>query len=211
MAFTPQTLTTGSVYMGGDGSHNGTFTGLSTFITIRVGAMTVGAVQSIAITEARQITPIDEVGTDGHIDSAPSKSTDITGTCTRIRFNGLRLTEAFGCDYLHIHSQRIPFNIDIADSWQGTANVVITTLQNVWFNNINYTYANSNWIVTETANFMAERIYTTVSGKKASTGGMISAKTRLDTIEENSDTGGFGNMSVTGTAGLYADYWSNVT
>ncbi len=78
---TPQTQ---SIIENANGS-NRTGTALSTHIVIRVGLNPVGAIQNIDIKEDRTVTPIDEVGTDGHIDSAPTKSTNISGTCRRIR------------------------------------------------------------------------------------------------------------------------------
>src|SRR5271166_3637303 len=106
---TPQT---GSILTGPNG-RDATFTAISTNIVIKVGAFAVGAIKTLSVTETRSIQMIDEVGTDGHIDSVPIKSTDISGSCSRTRFDRLRITEAFGRDFIHIQSQRIPFDIDI--------------------------------------------------------------------------------------------------
>src|ERR1700683_3981139 len=93
--------------------HNTTQTAVSTNILITVGPNPVGAVQTLQVKEARSLKMINEVGTDGHIDSVPNQSTNITGTCERIRFNGMRIATAFGRDFLHAKSQRYPFNIVI--------------------------------------------------------------------------------------------------
>src|SRR5690606_7889342 len=126
---TPQT---GSILEGSNGA-NRTGTALSTHVVIRVGMNPVGAIQNITIQERRSVNPVDEVGTDGHIDSAPVKSTDITGSCKRIRYDRLRIAEAFSRGFLHVKSQRIPFDIDIYDKWNGdNENMIVTTIKNVW-------------------------------------------------------------------------------
>src|ERR1700743_498486 len=87
--------------------NNRTATHLSTNIIIKVDGNTVGAVKSLEITESRGgIKQIDEVGTDGHIDSAPSSSTNITGSCTRTRFDRMRIAEAFSRSFIHVSAQR---------------------------------------------------------------------------------------------------------
>src|SRR6266404_6941053 len=83
---------------------NKTSTAISTNIIILVNNTAVGAVQSLAISERRPIKMVDEVGTDGHVDSVPNQSTNITGSCQRVRFDRLRITEAFGRGFLHAHS-----------------------------------------------------------------------------------------------------------
>ncbi|CAN5950587.1 unnamed protein product [Sphagnum jensenii] len=99
------------------------------------------------INEARTVTMVNEVGTDGSIDSAPTASAKFSGTINRIRFDRMRATEALGRDFLHVHSQRIPFDIDIYDQWSGDgANTIITTLKNVWITAIGYSYSVTDWI-----------------------------------------------------------------
>src|SRR5271169_3739100 len=94
---------------------NLTSTGISTNILIAVrnpqtgGYVPVGAVQSMAISEKRSIKMIDEVGTDGHIDSVPNQSTNISGSCQRVRFDRLRVAEAFDRSFLHVSAQVYPF------------------------------------------------------------------------------------------------------
>lgn len=186
---TPQT---GSIIENANGS-NRTGTALSTFIVIRVGANPVGAVQEIQIREERSVTPIDEVGTDGHIDSAPTKSTNISGTCRRVRYDRLRVAEAFSRGFLHAKSQRIPFNIDIFDKWNGdNENMIVTTIKNVWITGIDYSYSADNWIITDNMSWMAEDISSTIQGTgNAATGGARGLILQTDTagIELQTDRG----------------------
>lgn len=137
-----------------------TATHLSTNIIILVNGMTVAAVKSLQITEQRSIKMVDEVGNDGSIDSAPSSSTKISGTCNRTRFDKQRIAEAFMRGFVHIAAQRIPFDLEIQDNFAGAGDesVIITTLRNVWFERINYTYSADEFIIAEDCSFVAESI-----------------------------------------------------
>lgn len=139
---------------------NSTATHLSTNIVIKVDNYIVGAVQKLDITESRNIKMVDEIGTDGHIDSAPISSTNITGSCERIRFNKQRIAEAFGRGYVHAHAQRIPFDIEIHDFFHDAdkSNAIITVLKNVWIKEIRYGFSADQWIISETMSFEAEAI-----------------------------------------------------
>jgi len=143
---------------------NKTSTALSTNILIKVGTTPVGAIQTIGITEARGVRTIAEVGTDGFIDSAPNASTNITVNCTRIRFDKLRIAQAFSRGFIHASAQRYPFDIDIYDQQSGDpngndqSNWIITTIKNCWITNINYTYSATEWIISESMNCQAETI-----------------------------------------------------
>jgi hypothetical protein len=131
-----------------DGVTNKTSTSISTHIIIMVGSTPVGAVKSLSITEARNIKMIDEVGTDGHIDSVPTSSTNITGSCERIRFDRLRIAEAFSRPYIHVSAQAYPFDIIIIDKQKLAAGQQISTfIKNVWIKNISYTYSSDDWII----------------------------------------------------------------
>lgn len=166
---TPQTGST----LTGPGGHDNTRTSISTNIVIKVGAVAVGAIQTIDFTEQRTITMIDEVGYDGHIDSVPTKSTDISGTCKRIRYDRMRIMESFGRDFLHVDSQRIPFDIDIYDNWNGdSSNAVVSTLKNVWIERITYGYHVDNWLVFDDMSFKAESMFSTLNGGPAAQGGV---------------------------------------
>jgi hypothetical protein len=180
---------------------NGTFTALSTNLILSVGSTPVGAVQTVQITESRTIKQIDELGYDGHVDSAPSASSNVRGTLERIRYDGMRLATAMGRDFIHIKSQRYPFNLTIIDQWNGNAlnptdnsASIITTIQNIWFEEISYNYTVSDWIIVDRASFVAETIYSTLGASNpASFGGIrsipLSTNSPTGTIEIAADTG----------------------
>jgi hypothetical protein len=151
-----------------DAGRNTTRTGVSTEIIIQVDGNPIGAIQSINYKENRAIRMIDEVGTDGHIDSVPQKSTDISGECTRIRFDNLRMGAAFSRGYVHAASQRVPFDIVILDIFAADEaddgsidqdNIVTTVLKNVWIQSMGVTFSASDFVITENMGFVAEHIY----------------------------------------------------
>ena len=156
---------TGSILT--DAGRNVTRTGVSTEIIIQVDGNPIGAIQSISYKEDRNIHMIDEVGTDGHIDSVPQKSTDISGDCTRVRFDNLRMASAFSRGFIHAASQRIPFDIvtldifaaDENDGFNGSENVITTVIKNVWIRNLGVTYTVSDYVILETMGWVAEHIY----------------------------------------------------
>ena len=185
-------LNTGSYLYAPGTTTNRTGVGLSTMIVVKVGTITIGAIQDISISETRNISMFNEVGTDGNIDSAPTGSTVHSGSCKRLRYDGVRLFAAFGAGYLHVKSQRIPFDIEIIDRYntdENGAGEISTTLKNVWFKDMSFSYSADNWLVTETANFVFETIYSTVNNSPAATGGARGLPIRLDAIEQASDTG----------------------
>lgn len=187
---TPQT---GSILENPSGS-NRTGTGLSTNIIIRVGLQAVGAIQTLSINEDRSVKPVDEVGTDGHIDSTPVSSTNITGSCDRVRYDRLRVTEAFSRGFLHAKSQRIPFDIDIYDTWNGDASdsVIVTTIKNVWITGLDYRYSATDWIIVDNMKWMAEDISSSVQGTQtAASGGArgLILQTDVEGIEGETDRG----------------------
>ena len=148
---------------------NKTSTGISTNIIIMVHNKAVGAVQSLSINEQRSIQMVDEVGTDGHIDSVPNKSTDISGSCQRIRFDRLRIAEAFSRGFVHVASQVYPFDIVIFDKQKkNSGSQISTVIKNVWIEGIEYTYTVSDWIITDTMRWKAETIFSVLNGSSAS-------------------------------------------
>ena len=156
---TPSAPNTGSTLFLDNGI-NKTSTAISTNIIIMVGNTAVGAVQSLAISEKRGIKMIDEVGTDGHIDSVPNVSTNITGSCQRVRFDRLRVAEAFSRGFIHVQSQVYPFDIVIIDKQKRSQGDQISTIiKNVWISGIDYTYQVSDWVITDTMTWEAETIY----------------------------------------------------
>ena len=185
---------TGSQLLNSNGS-NLTSTAISTNIIIKVGPNAVGAVQRMEITEDREIRMIDEVGTDGHIDSVPVRSTNVRGTCERIRFERMRISEAFSRSFLHAKAQRYPFDIVIIDVWNGNGNnALITTIKNVWIREISYGYQATEWIITDRMQWEAEDIFTTLSNGPGSTGGTLNIPLAIQSptsdIEQSADVGG---------------------
>lgn len=211
----PQTGSTLSV----GGNVNKTSTAISTNIIIMVNNNAVGAVQSLSINEARQIKMIDEVGTDGHIDSVPLRSVDVTGSCDRVRFDRLRIAEAFGRGFVHVQSQVYPFDIVIIDKQKRDARSHITTvIKNVWIKGINYTYSASDWVITDKMDWEAETIYSFMSGNQpVAVGGERGVKHMgagpngtvniisgdgIVNIEQLADTGAQGRRGALDAAGL---------
>jgi len=153
---------TGSTLSHADG-RNKTSTGLSTNIIIKVNGEAVGAIQNINFNENRTVNRVLEVGTDGVVDSTPTKATEISGSCRRIRFDRLRISEAFSRGFVHAKSQAYPFDLVILDTQAGgedSDDVIITTVKNVWITKISYAYQAENWIITDDMDFVAEDIYT---------------------------------------------------
>lgn len=144
---------------------NKTSTAISTNIIIMVNNTAVGAIQSMAINEKRPIKMVDEVGTDGHIDSVPSGSTNITGTCQRVRFDRLRIAEAFSRGFVHVASQIYPFDIVIIDKQKRSQGAQISTvIKNVWISGISYTYQANDWVITDNMDWEAETIFSVLGG-----------------------------------------------
>lgn len=145
-----------------------TRTHLSTNIVILVNNNLVAAVKKLNIDEARDIAVIDEIGTDGHIDSAPRKSTNITGSAERTRFDRQRIAEAFDRGFVHVAAQRIPFDIQVQDNFQGSDDdsVIITTIRNVWINKIGVNYSSDDFIIVESLGWQAESIDSVLANGK---------------------------------------------
>ncbi len=137
-----------------------TATHLSTNINILVNGISVSAVKSMQIRESRDVKMVDEIGTDGHIDSAPTRSTDISGSFNRTRFDRQRITEAFGRGFVHVSAQRLPFEVEIQDNFVGSddSSVVITTLRNVWITGIDTSYSADDFIIVDNMTWVAESI-----------------------------------------------------
>jgi hypothetical protein len=121
----------------------------------------------------------------------------------------LRVAEAFSRGFLHAKSQRIPFNIDIYDKWNGdNDNVIVTVIKNVWITGIDYSYAADNWVITDNMSWMAEDISSSITGtQSAAQGGARALRRQTDTerIEEFADRGllrGALDSSVSGNTGV---------
>jgi hypothetical protein len=190
---------TGSIVTGPGGA-DVTETAISTNIIIVVNSVPVGAIQSMTVNEQRTLQMIDEVGTDGHIDSVPIKSTNISGECKRIRYNGMRIAPAFSRDFLHVAAQRIPFDIQILDKWMGDGpSTIITTIRNVWIEKISYGYMADNWVIADDMTWQAEQISSTLNGGQAGTSGVRGFPLQLDSVEMAADVGSLlGSLSAPG-------------
>lgn len=203
------TRNTRSAFTDANGN-NRTATHLATNIIIKVGSYVVGAVQTLSITESRAIKMIDEVGTDGHIDSAPSASTNITGNCTRVRFDRQRIADAMGRSFIHVHSQRIPFDIEIHDVFADadTNNAVITTIKNVWIKEISYDMSATDWIISDKMSFEAEGISSILANKNVVTGvaNGQDGPIYLNQFEQEADRGVYrGAMDAAGVLNAFID------
>src|ERR1700723_3055337 len=143
---------------------NVTSTAISTNIIIMVNQTPVGAIQSMSIQEQRSIKMIDEVGTDGHIDSVPNQSSNFTGSCSRVRFDKLRIAEAFSRGFVHVQSQVYPFNIVILDIQKlDSGSQVSTVIENVWIKSISYDYQISDWVIMDKMDWEAETMFSVLN------------------------------------------------
>lgn len=199
------------------GGQNKTSTSISTHMVIYVTPpngppIAVGAIQEISINESRSITPIDEVGTDGHIDSVPTKSTDVTGTCKRVRFDRLRIAEAFGRGFMHVSAQAYPFDIVIVDRQKSNLGAQVSTvIKNVWIEGIDYSYSANDWLISDTMRWKAETIFSILGagsnpnssgGAPAATGGERQIPFSNVPIERETDTGSNGRRGSLDASGL---------
>lgn len=181
-----------------DNGLNRTATSLSTNIVIEVNGVAVGAIQELAVTEERGLVQIDEVGHDGHIDSVPNKSTNISGTCQRTRFDKMRIAEAFNRGHVHVHAQRLPFDIivhdEFADVNQDDSGTIITTIKNVWIQNISYSYKAVDFVIIDNMTWQAETIYSTLGNASQNVIGTVNARGdnigNLNPFEREADRGG---------------------
>ena len=185
-----------------DAGRNVTRTGVSTNIIIQVDGNPIGAIQSLNINEDRGIQMIDEVGTDGHIDSVPNKSTNISGDCKRVRFDNMRVASAFSRGFVHVAAQRIPFDIvildifaadeDDADGFNGADNVITTVIKNVWIKSIKVGYSSSDFVISEDMSWEAEHIYSYLGQGQAAVPGPFARQIPIidnDAFERAADMG----------------------
>ncbi len=155
---------------------NKTSTSISTNIVILVNDTPVGAVQELSVSEKRSIKQIDEIGFDGHIDSVPNQSTNISGSCRRVRFDRLRITEAFSRGFLHASSQVYPFDIVILDKQKrDVASQISTVLKNVWISGIDTNYSANDWVIVDSMQWEAESIFSVLNGGSSPFSGGVPA------------------------------------
>ena len=178
------------------GSQNKTSTAISTNILVTVrspqGNIPVGAIQQLSVSETRSIKMVNELGTDGSIDSTPNESTVITGSCQRVRFDRLRVTEAFGRGFLHAASQAYPFDIVIFDKQKlNQGSQISTVIKNVWIKSLQYAYQANDWVIMDTMEWQAEKIFSILnngSNSPAATGGEIAIPFSNIPVERAADT-----------------------
>ncbi|KKN61316.1 hypothetical protein LCGC14_0523070 [marine sediment metagenome] len=177
------------------GQNNKTGTHLSTNIIVLVEGNVIGAIQSMQVTEARgSIKMIDEIGTDGHIDSAPNAATNYNGTCTRVRFDRMRIAESFSRGFTHVKSQRIAFDIEIQDRFHDAdaGRAIVTTIKNVWIERIGYTYSASDFIITDEMGWQAEDIYSVLNNNAiVGSQNAVGQPINLNSFESEADEGKF--------------------
>lgn len=176
-------------------------TGLSTQIIIKVGSDTVGAVQSLNVTQTRPIYRAVEIGLDGTLELVPNQRTEVTMAVTRIVFDKLRMAEAFARGYVNIKSQRLPFDILVIDRTAGEGNDAIThTFKNCWFQNYVTPYQAENYIITETATIHVEDVSSRLGASaNVAQGGAREMKPQIETRERATDIGDFrGTMDAPG-------------
>lgn len=203
MANTRSANTGSTLY--GENSKNTTNVALATNIIIKVaGGTAIGAIKSITINETREVKPIDEIGTDGHIDSCPTRSADISGSCSRIRFDGLRAAEAFNRGFIHPKSQAYPFDIVILDkNRKDPANHITTVIKNVWITSMSVTISADDWIISEEMNWTAEDIYSFRGvANPVANGGVNGITPVVLDIEQNADMGVNGKRGALDAQGL---------
>lgn len=188
------------------GGQNKTSTAISTNIIIMVNQTPVGAVQSLSISESRNIKMIDEVGTDGHIDSVPNQSSNFSGSCSRVRFDRLRVAEAFSRGFIHVQSQAYPFDIVILDKQKSDVGAQISTvIKNVWIKGLSYEYTISDWVIMDKMDWEAETIFSVLNNGSATPvaqGGERGIPFSNIPIERQTDVGANGRRGSLDASGL---------
>lgn len=162
----------------------------------------LGAVQTMDVTETREMRELVEVGTDAIIGIVPVSATKYAITIDRIVFDFQRLPQAMQREYRHIFSQRTPFSINILDYnpyilpgskvpvgapspsdldapiAQGSS--FKTVFYNCWFERLGYSYKAGDYTITENCSIKCEGVYDTEAP------GLISVAD--DALEKDSGT-----------------------
>jgi len=135
----------------------------------------IGAIQSFKPSESRSLARINEIGTDACIEIVPQKSIELTIDVTRMVFDYQRLPASFQRGFRHIHSQRIPFDIQVTDynpyqeiaaGQGGIPNAVVTRYVNCWIERYSAEYKQDNFLITENATIWAEAVYDFSTGSE---------------------------------------------
>ena len=200
MAYYPQS---GSLISSDSGAQTptlsgGTHTGLSTQVIIMVQNFPVGAIQNLTINQNRSLKRLNEIGTDGVVEIVPTTPTAVNISIQRIAFDGMSLPEAFSRVFSNIQAQRIPFNIDIYQT-QGENEAfgsspaglpLVRRIHNCWFSRLSIPYAANNYIISESAEIMAEYITNFLPAFSKSLRQPWANGANADTIEKEIDTTG---------------------
>jgi len=162
--------------------------GLSTYITIKVGRATVGAVQELTINQVRRVRRSEEIGTEGIVDSHPTNATQVNLTVTRLVFDQLRLPESFSRGFVNLQAQRLPFDIQVVDRFPGTDQLAaVHTYRSCWFTRYTTPYRAENYIVSETAEIFCEDATSMQNGVNVAFGGLRGIPVSADSVERNTD------------------------
>lgn len=119
-----------------------------TLIKIKLGDKIVGAVQSITVSE---FSPVNITSSRG-IETVPHPYSHITAKVSRLRFDKLRVSEAFSRGYFAVQTQVCPFDI-IIDNDKTEA-----TVKNVWITDCKNTYHTADWVIAEGIDLEAEYV-----------------------------------------------------
>lgn len=162
--------------------------GLSTQIRVKVRGTAVGAIQELRIDQNRDMVVWEEIGTDGVVEIHPKGAAKISFSISRLVFDQLRLPEAFLRGFLNLQAQRLPFDIEIVDTLAGDDMLAaIHTLKGCWFRRYSTPYRSDNYLVSETADLVCERIISMQGTGNVANGGVRGLPVEYDTIERETD------------------------
>lgn len=162
--------------------------GLSTLITVKVRGVPIGAIQELRIDQSRDMNIWEEIGTEGVVEIQPKGAAKITFNVTRLVFDQLRLPEAFARGFLNLQAQRIPFDVEIIDNFAGEDTLAsIHTLKGCWFRRYSTPYRADNFLISETAELVCERIISLQGTGNVANGGLRGIPFEDDSIERQTD------------------------
>ena len=177
---------------------------LTTQIRVKVDNITIGAIQTIDISQSRNMKVIEECGTEGIVEIHPTEAAKISAKISRIVFDDLRIMESLGRGFINIQAQRIPFNIQIMDfgnAGKNSTNVLVHTLHNCWVKGSTTPISLNNFTITESADIVCEKITSMRDANSAANGGFRGISYSYDTIERATDLEGkSGRISSSGLA-----------
>jgi hypothetical protein len=168
---------------------------------VKVNNTTVGAIQTLTITEAREMLIQEEIGTSGIVEVVPKGATKVSLRIERVVFDQLSLPEALARGFVHIQAQRMPFDIHIINTSASTEETaVITVCSGCWLKSKTTPYTVNSFLIIEAADIQCERITTSQRGISAVFGGVRGIGFDYDTIERATDsTGRIGRFEPAGT------------